>query len=197
MAISEVSHDDRWHRDVLAWRREKDKFFASPSESPLAPADRTRFRGLSYFPVSATWRLRGRFRRLPPSEPVRLVASRGISPNQYVPYAEATFDVPLGEQERVVLYAAQHQHHGHEPHEPDELFLPFRDASAGAETYEAGRYLEVPNPLAEGQSEREGILDFNLAYNPFCAYNDGYVCPLPPRENWLRSSIRAGERTPE
>lgn len=196
MANLQATQQDEWQRDVLAWRKEKDRFFANGSDSPLRPADQAGFRGLAYYPVSASWRIRATFRRLPAAKPVRLVASRGIAPNEFFEYAEATFDLPSGDSERVTLYAARHDHHGHAPHEPDELFLPFRDGSSGDETYEAGRYVEVPNPLLDGRAQDVGVLDFNMAYNPYCAYNDGYVCPLPPKANWLKSQIRAGERSP-
>ncbi len=69
------------------------------------------------------------------------------------------------------------------------LFIPFRDATSGKETYGAGRYLEV-----EVNPSGRYVLDFNLAYNPYCAYSDLYICPLPPGENWLRVEIRGGEK---
>jgi uncharacterized protein (DUF1684 family) len=68
-------------------------------------------------------------------------------------------------------------------------FLPFADALAGVETYGAGRYLE-PEPVGDGQF----VVDFNLAYNPYCAYNDDWSCPITPRENRLTVPIRAGEK---
>jgi uncharacterized protein (DUF1684 family) len=79
------------------------------------------------------------------------------------------------------------------------LFLPFRDATSGHETYGAGRYLfdTVKNTdglsleLAPGSDEV--VIDFNYAYNPSCVYDDCWACPLAPRENWLQVSIRAGE----
>ncbi len=71
-----------------------------------------------------------------------------------------------------------------------ELFLPLRDATSGEETYGAGRYLE-PQPAAEGWV----LMDFNCLYSPYCAYNEAWSCPLPPRENWLSVPIRAGEKT--
>ena len=70
----------------------------------------------------------------------------------------------------------------------DGLFIPCRDSTSGSETYAAGRYVEA-EPLGDGRFE----LDFNRAYNPYCAYNDAWRCPLPPRENWLTVAIRAGE----
>jgi hypothetical protein len=71
-------------------------------------------------------------------------------------------------------------------------FLPFVDAQAGKETYGAGRYLE-PEPLPNGKF----LVDFNLAYNPYCAYNENWSCPLTPAENRLKVAIRAGEMTYE
>jgi uncharacterized protein (DUF1684 family) len=70
-----------------------------------------------------------------------------------------------------------------------DLFLPLRDATSGDETYGAGRYLE-PLMLDDGRV----LVDFNYLYNPYCAYNDAWSCPLPPRENWLTVPIRAGEK---
>ena len=74
---------------------------------------------------------------------------------------------------------------------PHGYFLPFVDASAGVETYAAGRYLE-PDEMDDGQFH----VDFNMAYNPYCAYNDGWSCPITPAENRLKVAIRAGERNP-
>lgn len=68
-------------------------------------------------------------------------------------------------------------------------FLPFRDGTSGRESYAAGRYLE-PEPSADGKLD----VDFNLAYNPYCAYNNHFSCPLPPAENWIKVRIEAGER---
>ncbi len=70
-------------------------------------------------------------------------------------------------------------------------FLPFRDRTSGSETYGAGRYLDI-----EPSDDGTATIDFNEAYNPFCAYNDAYACPLPPPENWLQVRIEAGERLP-
>ena len=90
----------------------------------------------------------------------------------------ARFDV-AGEEVTLTLYDTGHPGY----------FLPFRDATSGTETYGAGRYLDLDrNP------DGTLLIDFNLAYNPLCAYNDSYSCPLPPIENWLSVPIRAGEK---
>ena len=69
------------------------------------------------------------------------------------------------------------------------FFLPFVDSLAGRETYPAGRYLE-PEPLPDGRF----LVDFNLAYNPYCAYNEMWSCPITPAENRLKVAVSAGER---
>jgi uncharacterized protein (DUF1684 family) len=80
-----------------------------------------------------------------------------------------------------------------DPYDED-YFLPFRDATNGDETYGAGRYLDNHRPGVERTGENTFIIDFNYAYNPYCAYSERYSCPLPPRENWLDVPIRAGEK---
>ena len=96
----------------------------------------------------------------------------------YRPFGFVSFQVD-GEPTQVTLYASEGSH---------ELFLPFRDATSGHETYGAGRYLDLH---AHGD---EVVIDFNYAYNPYCAYNPDWSCPLPPAENWLKVPIRAGEK---
>jgi uncharacterized protein (DUF1684 family) len=90
-----------------------------------------------------------------------------------------TFEVS-GQPAQITLYDAS----------DDGFFVPFRDATSGRETYGAGRYLE-----AEAQSDGLVVVDFNEAYNPYCAYNARWTCPIPPSENWLQVPIRAGERS--
>ena len=184
-----------WRRQLLEWRGEKDESFRDESTSPLRPAIRQRLIGLSYFPPDPIWRIQGTLRRDPDDVPLKLVPGRGIQPSAFVRYGTARLRMPAGPSETASVYATPHRHKGHEPHEPYLLFLPFRDATSGHETYSGGRYLEVPNPLKTEDEKAEGVFDFNFAYNPFCAYNDGYVCPLPPEANWLGSKITAGEQS--
>jgi uncharacterized protein (DUF1684 family) len=103
-----------------------------------------------------------------------------------VRYAELRFRLG-GRGLRLSGFADPHQHHAHE------LFVPFRGATSGRETYGAGRYLEV-----ELEHHADGAhtttIDFNLAYNPYCAYSPDYSCPIPPAENRLPVAITAGER---
>jgi uncharacterized protein (DUF1684 family) len=77
--------------------------------------------------------------------------------------------------------------------EKGQLFIPFRDATSGRETYGAGRYLDL-DPAWNRTAGGKWILDFNRAYNPWCAYTEAYTCPVVPKENWLSVPVRAGEK---
>ena len=118
-------------------------------------------------------------------ESVPLATSTGEMRPQ-VRYAELRF-VLSGRELRLSGFADPHEHHAHE------LFVPFRDATSGRETYGAGRYLEV-ELVHHADGAHTATLDFNLAYNPYCAYNPHYSCPIPPGENRLPVAIAAGEQ---
>jgi uncharacterized protein (DUF1684 family) len=75
-----------------------------------------------------------------------------------------------------------------------DFFMPFRDATSGKETYGAGRYMDNHRPGLQPVGDTAVEIDFNFAYNPYCAYNENFSCPLPPAENWLKVPIRAGEK---
>jgi uncharacterized protein (DUF1684 family) len=171
-------------------RREKDAYFKRDPHSPIPDEDRAAFTGLSYFPADPRWLITARARRVPEGEPIEMAMSRG-GPRLYRRYARAAFRTPVGAEAELTLFFEAHDHAGHEPHE---LFVPFRDATSGRRTYGAGRYLEAANAFQAGDEEADVTLDFNLAYSPFCAYNEAYACPLPPRENRLDAPVEAGER---
>ncbi len=166
-----------WLGELAAFRARKDAHFRS-GRGPLT--DVNGFGGLSYFPPDPTWNLRLKVERLPP-QPVTLATTTPGETQPFVTWGVA--ELPGGE--RLTLYARQGDA------APAALFVPFRDATSGALTYGAGRYLDAP--LSGDTVE----LDFNRAYHPYCAYSDAWTCPLPPAGNWLRSAVEAGERLPE
>jgi hypothetical protein len=172
-------------RSLELMRREKDHAFREDPGSPLPAEFRDRFRGLAYFPPDPSYRVRVRLVRYPDGPRVTLATSKGI-PREMIRYGY--FEVPIGATTvRLDAFKSVPQP-GHR-HESESLFVPFRDATSGKESYGAARYLDV-DETADG----EYVLDFNLAYNPYCAYSDDYVCPFPPRENWLAVPIPAGEK---
>ncbi len=173
-------------RDLALQRKEKDYYFASDPDSPIPAAIRSQFTGLVYFPPDVKYRLRVPLSKLPNPEPVTLATSKGI-PRPMVRYGFFDFEIE-GVKQRLYAYKSVPQPGHH--HEDASLFVPFRDATSGRESYGAARYLDI-----EEDTSGEHVLDFNLAYNPYCAYSDDYVCPFPPKENWLSVAIRAGEKT--
>ena len=180
-----ASARDDYAKSIELLRREKDHVFLHEPASPIPEDRRASLKGLPYFPVDPRFRLRARLQRYPTSEPVVLATSKGI-PRNMVRYGFFEFEVD-GVRQRLDAYkpAPVPGHH----HEDTSLFVPFRDATSGKESYGAARYLDI-----DESPSGDRILDFNLAYNPYCAYSDDYVCPFPPRENWLTIAIRAGEK---
>ncbi len=174
---------------VNEYRARKDEAFATSPDSPISLADRQGdFSGLSYFPPDLAYRVTAEVVPFAQQEIVQLGSTKGDVRPQ-VRFAELRFT--LSDQElRLTGYQEPDAEDG------NELFVPFRDATTGKETYGAGRYLETE--VEQDASGRLTVtLDFNLAYSPWCAYNMDYSCTLPPVENTLPVAISAGERTYE
>ena len=164
------------------FRAEKDEFFREHPQSPLTPEQRSSFGGLTYFPENPDLALRAELITEGVDRQERIVMQTTTGDQQdYHRAGTIEFDIG-GERARLTLYSSPDMH---------DLFLPFRDATSGAETYGAGRYLEVDPPDADGRV----VVDFNYAYSPSCAYNPNWSCPIPPGENWVKVPIRAGEKT--
>lgn len=185
--MTHAASTDHYAHELENYRREKDEFFASDNDSPIPSEARAQgFKGLTYYPAAPEYRVMAQVIPFANQDVVQLGSTKGDVRPQ-VRFADLRF--MLNGQERRLT--------GYQDVDPDNgnaLFVPFRDATTGKETYGAGRYLEV-------EMEREGeritaVLDFNLAYNPWCAYNPLYSCTLPPNENTLDTPVQAGEKTP-
>jgi hypothetical protein len=160
---------------LLAQRRQKDEFFERHPQSPLTDAQQAAFVGLRYYPPNPALDLIVAVTPFTEQEEIAVETTTG-DVRQYVRYGEFRFTVD-GEEARLTIYDTPHG-----------WFVPFVDASANVETYGAGRYID-PEEMPGGKFH----VDFNLAYNPYCAYNDAYSCPLTPFENRLKVAVRAGE----
>lgn len=159
---------------LLDYRKERDTFFADSSQSPLGPG-RHDFSGLSYFDENPD--LVFTLTVEPDDAGAVQVGTTDGAERTYHRAGLVRFQV-RGEEAKLRLFSTGHPG----------LFLPFRDATSGKQTYGAGRYLDL-----EQNSDGTITIDFNYAYSPFCAYNEAYSCPLPPFENWLSVPIEAGE----
>lgn len=161
--------------DLERFRREKDAFLRGHPQSPLTPEQKRHFKGLNYFPESPDLELEVEVEEFPEKRSIQMQTSTG-DVQSYQRHGRFKFEVE-GQQAWLTLYSGEHG-----------FFLPFADSLAGQETYGAGRYLE-PEP----QGGARFSVNFNLAYNPFCAYNPNWSCPLTPFENRVNVPIRAGE----
>jgi uncharacterized protein (DUF1684 family) len=183
-AIDETNRDyaDR----LTANRREKDEFFGDHPQSPIPPEHRDDFSGLDYFEPDPEYRVEATVTVHEEPDPVEMETTAS-NPVRYL--RVVTFDVELnGEDHTLAGYRQADDESG--------LFVPFRDKTTGQETYYQGRYMEL-EPDEEPEDGDDVVLDFNLAYNPFCAYSETFACPLPPEENWLETVVRAGEKAPD
>ncbi len=162
--------------NLTAFRADKDHFFARHPQSPLTAEQKRRFAGLNYFPENNSLRLEVEVETSPTSETI-LIDTTGGQPQSYQRFGKFKFLVD-GQSAELAIYKNQNG-----------FFLPFVDSLAGKETYPAGRYLE-PEKLPNGKF----LVDFNLAYNPYCAYNEQWSCPITPAENRLKVAVRAGEK---
>jgi hypothetical protein len=163
--------------DLEDFRREKDDFFRHSPHSPLTPDQQRDFGGLRYFPEAPALQLVVEVERFVPPGTVPMQTSTGEA-RDYERYGR--FQLAVDETEAWLTIFRNDLGY----------FLPFVDSLAGRETYGAGRYLE-PEELPDGRFQ----IDFNLAYNPYCAYNENWSCPITPAENRLKVPIRAGEKS--
>ena len=163
--------------ELDAFRAEKDEFFEQHPQSPLTPEQRRDFHGLQYFPENDALRLEVKVEPFQDQLPMMMQTSTG-GVQEYTRFGRFHFQVD-GKETELTIYQGGDGYY----------FLPFVDSLAGNETYPAGRYLE-PEPLPGNRF----LVDFNIAYNPYCAYNEMWSCPITPAENRLKVPIRAGEK---
>lgn len=176
--ISQIANQPTAYSETLLQQRaRKDLQFKNDPQSPIQGADKVRFKALDYFPVREAYKVKATFLANPRPDTLNLMTTTG---ENRVMVASGKLQFQLqGQTHALLVYRYL------DPSQTD-FFVPFKDLTSGVATYGGGRYLDVP-------SKDPIVLDFNLAYNPYCVYNATFSCPLPPRENYLPLEIRAGE----
>jgi uncharacterized protein (DUF1684 family) len=174
-------------QEILRFQEELNREYKDPKESPLATEDREHFVGHTFFPVAVKYHVKADFVRTKKEKPFEMKTST-IRVREYVKYGEAHFRLD-GKKRKLNIY--QSVDLVKKPGFEDFLFLPFTDATNGGESYGGGRYLDLKIPAG-----KTIIIDFNKAYNPYCAYSKKYSCPVPPPENRLDLEIKAGVKNP-
>ncbi|WP_435196945.1 DUF1684 domain-containing protein [Natronomonas sp. EA1] len=204
--MSQAEFDvETWRSEIEQYRGEKDDYFAEHPQSPLPREEREGFDGLAYFDPDPAYRVEAEVELVDEDDTITMETTADTEV-EYERVARLHFELD-GEEYSLVAYQ---QADG----QGASLFVPFRDKTTGQQTYGAGRYMEFEvgearsasenasgersDPRAEGSIEdvETVTLDFNLAYHPFCAYNEAFACPLPPQENWLETVVEAGEKLP-
>ncbi|WP_332871437.1 DUF1684 domain-containing protein [Spirosoma rhododendri] len=153
----------RYKQELMDERAKKDQNFRTGSDSPIT--NKAQFSGLTYFAPDPAYRVTARLEPFADKTQKLVVRMSDGSEEVYEKFAHAVFQLQ-GETSRLLIVKAD-----------GEYTVLFQDATSGKETYGGGRYLELDS---KQMSDTQVVLDFNAAYNPYCAYNPGYACPLPP-----------------
>jgi uncharacterized protein len=179
-------NDPGYVEEIRKERAERERFMQTSSESPFAKK-KDSFKGLKFYNPDPKYRIVADFTPIKDKKMVILATSDGKE-ERYLEYGYAEFDLDQFHNKLLILEMIDMG-----PYR-GKLFLAFGDATSGEETYGAGRYLDV-NKVPGGATSI--TLDFNKAYNPYCAYEYSFSCPLPPKENLLNVAIKAGEKNYE
>ena len=179
-----VSAQEKWTVETAqAYQKTLNEEYADKMQSPLTDEDFKVFKTLDFYPIDAKLAVEAKFLRSVKEKPFKMKTT-GSRLAEYVKYGELHFVIDgkpfkLNVYQNIELIKKQ----GYE----DYLFLPFSDLTCGNESYIGGRYIDLRIPKGDTI-----LLDFNTAYNPYCAYNHKYSCPIVPLENDLAVEIKAG-----
>jgi len=187
IAACQTTHNSAEQQQIIAeinrYRAEKDSVFLHADWSPILEEDQTNFQGLHYFPIDLSLRFVGPIILYKNAEPDTIVGTKGdLRPA--LKYGYFAF-IYKDQSYELQIYQMVPNDTTREKY----LFLGFTDQTTGNETYNTGRYIDLVE-LPDG----DYVVDFNLAYNPYCAYNPRYTCAIPPSENKLPFKVRVGEK---
>ena len=183
-----LSVGQSYSEEIKKYQEQLNTEYKDPKESPLEKKERRKFTGHPFFPIDESYRVEARFKKLDDPMTFKMKTSTDRQP-VYDKYAIAEFEL----QGRIFHLTIYQSHRLREMEEyKNHLFLPFTDLTNGDETYGGGRYLDLEIPTGDTV-----IIDFNKAYNPYCAYSHKYSCPIPLEENDLDIRIEAGIKSPK
>ncbi len=181
---SEVTAPKEAYIDSIeSFQAELNREFGTKETSVLTEKDFKNFKGLEFYPIDSTYRVTANFIRTPDEKPFLMPTTTARMP-EYVKYGEAVFSLK-GKKFTLSLY--QNTDAAFQKKYKNYLFLPFTDYTSGNGSYGGGRFIDMLIPPGDNI-----VVDFNKAYNPYCAYNPTHSCPIPPEENDLKTFIKAG-----
>lgn len=183
LSASMLAQNSSAVEDIIDFQKHLNSEFADPEESPLTPEDLKKFKELEFFDIDTAYVIEAEFVRTPYESPFAMPTSTDRMPI-YVKYGEAYFELE-GQSFKLNVY--QNQELITKAEYADYLFIPFTDKTNGEASYGGGRYLDMRIP-----NGNRITLNFNKAYNPYCAYSGRYSCPIPPSENDLSIAVPVG-----
>jgi hypothetical protein len=174
----------KFYQQISEYREKRDQFFKEHPRSPLDDLKRRNFKRLAYYPIDLKYRFEGKIKRykyhiMNPKYYAQFLTNRGVK-KRYIRYGRVRFQLN-GKEYVIQLYKSPGSDH---------LFIPFRDKTNGDGTFRGGRYLDAEIIMPGYKT----VIDFNMAYNPSCVYNEKYICIIPPDENNFDMEIKAGEK---
>jgi uncharacterized protein (DUF1684 family) len=177
------SKTDSLRSSAIAFQSELNAQYADSLKSPLLKEDMVQFKMHNFYPVDMKFCIEADFKKTP-GENTFEMKTTGTRRPMYYKFGEIHFTI---DGKKLQLNVYQSMDLLNKPEYKDYLFVPFTDLTNGKETYGGGRYIDLRIPKSD-----KIIVDFNKAYNPYCAYNHKYSCPIPPKENALDTEIKAG-----
>jgi uncharacterized protein (DUF1684 family) len=173
--------DEMYRRQLAAYRIKENDEFLNPLTSPLDSVELLSFKGLRFFPVDEAYRVMAKIERYNNQDTFALPHSNERT-KTYRKFGKLLFSLK-GQNHELIILESAHKKPGYENY----VLVCFKDETSGKSTYGAGRYIDLIIP------EKDEIeVDFNKAYNPYCAYSERYTCPIPPKENTLNIAVEAG-----
>lgn len=174
--------------EIQLYQTNLSKEYKDSITSPLSKEDRAKFTAHQFYPIDLSYRVFANLVLTPDEKPFKMASTKGED-KEYIKYGELNF-ILQGNELKLNVYRslALMKTEKYKKH----LFLPFKDLTNSIETYGGGRFIDLEVP-----GVKTIILDFNKAYNPYCAYTDKYSCPITPIENTLNLEIKAGIKGPE
>jgi hypothetical protein len=171
------SIDNEYITTIRNLRSDKDAYLRKDTASPIE--NKANFKGLKYFEIDSAFKITGKIDKLTSGQTINISMSGG-EVEEYEAYGNLTFEIESIKCALKIFKTPE-----------GNLFLPFKDLTSNKETYGAGRYLDFG---IDDVNDKQLTIDFNKAYQPFCAYNHTFTCPVPPAENFLNVAVKAGER---
>ncbi len=179
--LTSTESPEAYIEKIESERERQFKYIRFNIDSPLSDEQKQDFKKLNFYPIDPAYKVKALMVPVE-NKKVREVPLTDGTKERYIEHSWAEFEL-AGKQQKLLLLQSVD--------EPDKrnFFLAFADETSGLETYGGGRYI---NARQDGKNSI--TLDFNLAYNPYCAYNPDYACPLPPKENIMEIAIPVGEK---